>query len=127
MGKIDERNKFEFQHLWDDVSPDFLNGTTEKTKKYVEDDHYINLFKHFETNLKESSLLIVVGYGFQDPGINDYLIKNFLEDGKKMIVIDPCKPKSDILEKYNCDYVLQGVTEITYQDYLKMIPKELIK
>lgn len=123
----EERKKFEFQHLWDDVSPDFLSGTTEKTKKYVEDGHYINLFIHFETNLRESSLLIVVGYGFQDPGINDYLIKNFLEDGKKMIVIDPYKPKSNILDNYNCEYVPHGVTEIPYQDYLKMIPKELIK
>jgi hypothetical protein len=120
----DDTKKFEFQHLWDQVSPDFLSGTTEKTKRYVEDDHYINLFKHFEKNLNESSLLIVVGYGFQDPGINEYLINNYLKKGNKMIVIDPYKPKTDILEKYNVDYMPHGVTEIPYNDYMKMITKE---
>lgn len=120
----EERQKFTFQYLLDDVSPDFLSGTTEKTKRYVEDDHYIKLFKHFERNLKVSHLLIVVGYGFQDPGINEYLIKNFLENGKKMIVIDPNMPKSDILDRYNVDYIPHGVTEIPYTEYLNMIPKD---
>src|SRR5690606_4208687 len=121
----EEKQKFTFQYLWDDVSPDFLSGTTEKTKRYVEDDHYIKLFEHFERNLKVSHLLIVVGYGFQDPGINEYLIKNFLENGKKMIVIDPYMPKSAILDRYNVDYIPHGVTEIPYKEYLNMIPKDL--
>jgi len=121
-----DSNEFRFEHLWDDVSPDFLSGTTEKTKRYVEDGHYISLFKHFETNLQNSELLLVVGYGFQDPGINEYLITNFLSKGKRMIVVDPYKPQTDIIEKYDVEYIPSGVTDISYEEFLKIIPKHLL-
>jgi hypothetical protein len=56
-------------------------------------------------------------------GISFHLSESF----HYLIVIDPYKPKSDILDNYNCEYLTYGVTEIPYKDYLKMIPKELIK
>ena len=84
-----ENKSHSFKSLSEDVSPDFLSGRTEKTKKYSRDKHYIDLFERFKENLQKSELLIVIGYGFQDCGINDYLVKNFLDKGKQMIVIDP--------------------------------------
>ncbi|WP_186758203.1 SIR2 family protein [Echinicola salinicaeni] len=118
----DETNKHEFQHTWDDVSPDFLSGTTEKTIRYVEDEYYVNLFNHFERNLQQSEILIVIGYGFQDPGINEYLTQHFLSKGKKMVVIDPYKPKTDLIDKYKAVYIPHGVDQISYQDYSKLNP-----
>lgn len=114
-----------FVDLFDEVSPDFLSGTTNKTRFYTGDPYYKNLFTHFENNLLQSELLVVIGYGFQDNGINEYLEKHFLARGKHMVVIDPYKPKTDLLEKYNATYIPKGVTQISYQEYLEQIPSEL--
>lgn len=114
-----------FESLWDEVAPDFLSGTTNKTRFYTGDLYYKNLFQHFEKNLSTSELLVVIGYGFQDPGINEYLEKNFLSREKQMVVIDPYKPKTDLLEKYNATHIPKGVTQVTYQEYVEQIPTEL--
>jgi len=114
-----------FVGLLDEVSPDFLSGTTNKTRFYTGDPYYKNLFAHFENNLLQSELLVVIGYGFQDNGINEYLEKHFLSRGKHMVVIDPYKPKTDLIEKYNATYIPKGVTQVSYQEYLEQIPEEL--
>jgi len=114
-----------FRSLWDEVAPDFLSGTTNKTRFYKDDPYYANLFKHFEKNLSASELLVVIGYGFQDGGINEYLEKFYLSSGKHMIVIDPYKPKTDLIDKYNANYIPKGVTQVPYQEYLSLIPDNL--
>lgn len=115
--------KSEFKGLLDQVDPDFLSGTTNKTRYYTTDEYYKNLLSHFENNLLKSDLLIVIGYGFQDPGINDYLEKYYLSKDKSMIVIDPSKPNTDLIDKYKAKHIPKGVTEVTYQEYLALIPK----
>lgn len=110
------------EHLWDEVAPDFLSGTTNKTRYYSKDPYYKNLFTHFENNLADSEYLIVIGYGFQDKGINEYLERNFLSRSKPMVVIDPKKPNTELLEKYNALYISKGVTQVTYNEYLKLTP-----
>jgi len=114
-----------FESLLDEVAPDFLSGTTNKSRFYTGDPYYKNLFNHFEKNLLTSELLVVIGYGFQDPGINEYLEKHFLSRGKHMVVIDPYKPKTELIEKYKTTYIPKSVTQVTYQAYLKLIPTEL--
>ncbi len=109
-----------FELLWDEVAPDFLSGTTNKTRYYSDDPFYKNLFKHFENNLSVSEYLIVIGYGFQDGGINEYLEKNFLSRGKPMILIDPNKPTTDFLDKYKTTHIAKGVTQIEYSEYLEL-------
>ena len=42
-----------------------------------------------------------------------------------MVVIDPYKPKTDLLEKYNATHIPKGVTQVTYQEYVEQIPTEL--
>lgn len=113
--------EFQLKRLHDEVVPDFLSGITNKTRSYVEDDYYLVLFDHFKNNLEQSEILIVVGYGFQDPGINDYIENHFLMKHKKMIVIDPSKPNSKLLEKYNVHHINTGITQVskdTYQEIL---------
>jgi hypothetical protein len=112
-----------FRQLWDEVAPDFLSGTTNKTRYYTADPYYRNLFKHFEKNLSLSELLVVVGYGFQDGGINEYLEKFFLTTGKHMIVVDPYKPKTELIDKYQAMHIPKGVTQVPYDEYLSFIPK----
>lgn len=114
-----------FVGLLDEISPDFLSGTTNKTRFYTGDPYYKNLFAHFENNLLQSELLVVIGYGFQDNGINEYLEKHFLSRGRHMVVIDPYQPKTDLIEKYKATYIPKGVTQVSYQEYLEQIPAEL--
>ena len=103
---FDPENKSHFfKSLLDDLSPDFLSGRTEKTKIYPRDKHYKYLFGRFEENLQKSERLIVIGYGFQDCGINDYLVKNFLDKGKQMMVIDPKNPNKKMIDKYKATYI----------------------
>lgn len=127
--EVNEENSGEpkLELLWDEVAPDFLSGTTNKTRYYSKDPYYQNLFKHFENNLSSSENLIVIGYGFQDIGVNEYLEKHFLSRGKEMIVIDPFKPKTDLIDKYNATYIEGGVTEIDYESYLKLLPSFIKK
>ena len=44
-----------------------------------------------------------------------------------MIVIDPFKPKTDLIDKYNATYIEGGVTEIDYESYLKLLPSFIKK
>lgn len=114
-----------FEHLWDEVAPDFLSGTTNKTRFYTGDPYYKNLFGHFEKNLSTSELLVVIGYGFQDSVVNEYIEKNYLSKGRTMIVIDPYKPKTELIDKYKAIYIPKGVTQVSYQEYLEQIPTNL--
>jgi len=124
MEVYDELTKsHRFERLWDQVDPDFLSGTTNKTRFYKRDPYYINILEHFKQNLESSEKLIVIGYGFQDPGINEFIENNFLSKGKKMIVIDPFLPKTSLIEKYGAVHVPKGVTELSYEEYCDLISK----
>lgn len=124
----DEKTKeVKFEYLFNDVAPDFLSGTLSKPRLYDIDPYYKNLFEHFKNNLSASELLVVIGYGFQDPRINEYLEEHFLAKEKQMIVIDPSKPRTDLLEKYKVTYIPKGVTQVSSHEYLELIPEELKK
>ncbi len=113
-----ETGEKDYKTLLDDISPDFLSGTTNKIRYYTRDSYYVNLLEHFENNLSSSDLLYVIGYGFQDTGINEYLETNFLSKGKKMIVIDPYKPKTYLIDKYNAIFINKGITEVSSEELL---------
>lgn len=105
----------------ENVDPDFLTGTYNKLIYYKNDPYYQTLFKHFEDNLAVSDFLLVIGYGFADPGINEYLETHFLSKGKKMVVIDPNLPTSDLLKKYTFIHIACGVTDVTREKYLELL------
>lgn len=111
--------------LWDEVAPDFLSGTTNKTRYYTKDPYYKKLLDYFQDNLLNSEFLVVIGYGFNDGGINKYLEDSFLSKGKHMVVIDPYKPKNEFIDKYKATYIPKGVTQVTYKEYLDIIPTGL--
>lgn len=122
-----ESGQARFEYLFDDTSPDFLSGTTNKTRYYTRDPYYVRLFQHFQENLQNSELLFVIGYGFQDKGINEYLEENFLKRGSQMIVINPSKPKTDLIDKYGSKHISQGVTDLSYDEYMALLPEEFLK
>ena len=90
--------------------PDFLCGTTEKIKRYNDSYYYQKVFEHFNNNLLNSSYLIVIGYSFGDPEINNIIKDKFLsEPNKKMLVINPSKPTSELMELPNVIHMPLGV------------------
>ena len=115
---FDPENKSHFfKSLLEDVSPDFLSGRTEKTKIYSRDKYYTYLFERFKENLQKSErLVIVIGYGFQDCGINDYLVKNFLDKGKQMMVIDPKNPHKKMIDKYKAIHIPCSIADLKHQN-----------
>lgn len=113
-----------FKELMEDVKPDFLSGTTNKKRFYNSDPYYEKLFEHFKNNLLSSELLVVIGYGFKDERINDYLKNYFLKDNKPIFIIDPFIPDTISL-KYKPFHIQKSVTEVTYQEYVEQILSKL--
>jgi hypothetical protein len=114
--------KPEFHTLHNEIAPDFLTGTTNKIRFYSHDPYYKELFNHFTENMSASSLMVVIGYGFHDPGINSLLEKFYLATDKPMIVIDPVKPSDPLIKKYNrITHIASGVTGINFGDYMQLL------
>ena len=76
-----------------DISPfeyhaDFLTGTTSKIKRYNEPLLFRKLFKKFRKNLRDAEMLIIIGYGCKDEGINEMIKENFDYRHKPSFIID---------------------------------------
>jgi hypothetical protein len=112
---------FILKPLIEETQPDFLSGTTNKIKFYTQDSHYKNILEHFQNNLSASELLFVIGYGFQDEGINRILEDNYLRQGKKMVVINPNRIESHLLSNYSVTEIFKSVTDVTLHDYESLV------
>jgi hypothetical protein len=110
-------NQYSYKFILQHNYPDFLSGTTAKITQY-NIPYYKNLLNHFEGNLENSDLLFVIGYGFKDDGINNILIRHYLASGKKMIVIDRIKPKSNLITDFSVKVIEKPFVEVFYQDYI---------
>lgn len=99
----------------------FLTGTTSKEKNYTVPFLFKSLFEHFENNLQNSEILIIIGYGFKDKKINDLIIENF--GGTKIYIVDPYLDINNIISCYfseirGLEVILtkKGVTELLIDD-----------
>lgn len=111
LGEIKKEN------FYVDVIPEFLSGTTEKLRHYERTVYYSQIFKRFFQNLNNSKHLIVIGYGFKDSKINEYLKTYFLNDSQKtMLVIDITKPQSEILSQSNVKFVAKNVIDLDIEE-----------
>lgn len=68
---------------------DFLTGATTKPAYYKRTGFYKKMFRKFKNNLIRADMLIVIGYGGKDEGINDYLSEYFDYQNKPCYIIDP--------------------------------------
>ncbi|MFI5163433.1 MAG: hypothetical protein ACHQHN_19295 [Sphingobacteriales bacterium] len=123
LERFDEgKQRFFYENPFTNKYPAYLTGTTQKIKRYKEG-FYSNLFQHFNDNLQHCEKLIVIGYGFQDPGINEILEQYYLSKGKKVIVVDIRMPDSPLVEKYaDCFiYAGGGLSDIIYKNYVDLL------
>ncbi len=100
-------------------SPDFLSGTTSKIGRYANGTYYPILFSHFKNNLRESNTLIVIGYGFGDYRINEF-IKNcfFGLANKTMFIVSRSEPTTDFLQLNNVYFEDGGVSGMNIESIL---------
>lgn len=102
--------------------PDYLTGTTEKIRQYNYP-FYENLFTHFKNNLKSSSNLLIIGYGFQDRVINEYIENNYLIFNQKLYIVDVRKPETYFFERYKdqIEFFDDGITGLLFDEWMGMI------
>jgi homospermidine synthase len=67
--------------------------------------------------------LLVVGYGFQDHGINEILEDFYLKSGKNMVVINPEKPSTNLIDDYNAKHIDKKLEEVTYEELLGLLDR----
>jgi hypothetical protein len=121
----DEDGTIKYNKCFWNYYPDFLSGATDKIDRYDESCYYKPMFDNFKSNLIHSNTLICIGYGFMDSKINE-IIKDFflIEKTKKMIIINPSPPKSDIMTYSNIRYYGKG---LGIQDISNQRIDELLK
>ena len=85
--KIQEIEKY------DTISNAFiLIGTHNKMSDYIKD-LYLELYYRFYKTLNNHNKLIVVGYGFNDRGINQKIFNWLYNPLNKVLIIDPANRK----------------------------------
>jgi hypothetical protein len=122
LERFDESSKsYRYEKPFTDTFPDFLSGTTEKIRKYNLP-FYDSLLSHLKENLMSASNLVIIGYGFQDKGINDYIEKYYLIYRKPLSIVDLREVDAPFLQPYKAGitWYLNGVSSHSYTEYLKM-------
>ncbi len=72
---------------------DFLTGSNSKIIRYKDPIYFENVFKRFESNLKASKVLIIIGYGCNDSEINKILIS--WSQRSKIYIVSP-RPNKNV-------------------------------
>ncbi len=82
--------KGKLQYIQDitNYHPLFLSGVDYKKRWYEYPHFFKRLLTNFRTNLAKSDVLLVIGYGFRDEGINELLAPLLNDSAKKVIIID---------------------------------------
>lgn len=112
-------NEFKFLQLYNEISPNFISGTTNKIRSYEKDPYYNNLLEHFKNNLINSEYLFIIGYGFADPGINKHIKDYFLcHKNRKIILIDPCVLDNDLIRNINHIHIRKGIQDVSFSELI---------
>lgn len=123
----EKEGRYKFEGIHDQVEPDYLSGKSSKIRQYEDETYYKILFEEFQKNLEAARILFVIGYGFMDSGINDYLEKYFLTRGKKMVVVDPYLVKEKIPVTGNIEVISKGIDKMELSDFQNAAGNELDK
>jgi len=102
--------------------PDFLSGTTAKIERYDKGHYYPIMFNYFVENLRNSELLIIIGYGFGDRKINELIEENFqFKNGKKVFIVDISEPNINWFDSKSVFYIDGGVIGMDINNILSNI------
>lgn len=94
---------------------DFLTGATTKITYYRRSNFYKKMFRKFRNNLKQAKVLIVIGYGGKDEGINDYLLSYYDYSNKPCYIIAPGISKNpklnDLADKLHAKKIEKSISD----------------
>jgi len=85
--EIKKDGQFDYRRDFTNYYPRFLSGITAKQEEYQDPVLFGPLLNRFSLNLANSDVLVVIGYGFRDDGINDLMMPFLQNPAKKVIVI----------------------------------------
>lgn len=115
----DSNGKLQYTSLYQHTYPDILSGASSKAVWYKQP-YYKELQNHFKRNLENSDLLLIIGYGFRDDGINNIIESNYLISGKQMTIIDIAEPSNRLFEDYNTTLIQKSLASVTYEDWIEI-------
>ena len=98
---------------------DFLTGATTKIAYYHRSNFYKKIFRKFKNNLKRAKVLVVIGYGGKDEGINDYLLSYFDYFNKPSFIIDPGISENpqlnDLADKLHAKKIEKSISDFDWR------------
>lgn len=118
---IEKRNS---QPVIENYAPQFLIGNITKKEEY---NTFIYKDRHdiFKNILSESDVLVVVGYGWGDNGINNDINEYF--KGKLLYVVDPTANEKSCEIKNKCSFLRdrikflnKSIEDLTYNDFMQI-------
>ncbi len=115
----DDKGNLVYTALFQNTYPDILSGASSKAFWYQQP-YYKELLEHFIANLSNAELLLVIGYGFGDDGINQIIETKYLAHGKKMIIIDIRKPDHRVINDYRSEIFEMSVSDITMEHWIEI-------
>lgn len=112
------KGELEYQESWINYHSDFLTGTTSKIERYEEPLLFKMLFDHFKSNLRQSDILLIIGYGAKDIEINRIIFQEFNFSRNKIFIIDPFPGKSliDFGLKLNAKFIAKQMDDVNMRD-----------
>lgn len=113
---IEDREKETFSSLYQNSYPDIISGANSKLLWYKEP-YYNELQVHFENNLKNAELLVIIGYGFGDDGINQKVEKFYLTSKKTIKIIDPNEVKYKFTKPLNMHLISKSIVDVSVIDF----------
>ena len=116
---IDGDGNLIYTELFQNTYPDMLSGASSKALWYQQP-YYKELQEHFIKNLSNAELLVVIGYGFGDDGINNVIETKYLTQGKKMIVIDIKKPATRLIDYYKTKIFEKSLSDMSIEDWIEI-------
>jgi hypothetical protein len=108
-----------YSELFQNTYPDILSGASSKAIWYQQP-YYKEIHEHFARNLINAELLVVIGYGFGDDGINHIIESNYLTKGKRMIIIDIKKPESRLIDDYRTTILEKSLSNVSMDEWIKI-------
>lgn len=116
---VDESQNYKYTSLYQNTHPDMLSGASSKALWYKQP-YYKELQEYFKDNLEKSELLLVIGYGFSDDGINHIIENQFLISGKPMVVIDIAKPNTRFIDDYKTKLIQKSMDKVTLEEWMEI-------
>lgn len=86
--EVEKNGKLQYDRDITNYHPLFLSGVEYKKRWYEYPHFFQKLLADFRDNLTKSDVLVIIGYGFKDEGINELLADSMNDPDKKVLIID---------------------------------------